>query len=190
MRGVEAVTHRTIVIATMILVSFLLMGCGLEACVELVVEKAQKDAVKQISDKIEEVEGENAASRTWEEEPGFTLSEGEILNVRLNYGSATADESGWYRVRIDNDRSQWYDYVEWSSDAGLGGDQMNNFSDYPFGSENFNKQMTDEYYDPAHVDGTYTLSITGSTGYSHEQRLEWKDGAWVGTSGALIFNVP
>jgi hypothetical protein len=167
-----------------------LAGCG-------IVEDLLGGDTRDV-DYTKELEGENTREenqRSQDEkarasEPDLALKAGDILVVRLRYGGALAEGPAWYKVRIDNPRNGWYDYVEYSSDLGLGGDEMgSNSHDYDFASENFNKQATAEGYDPKDVDGEYTMTISNNAGWSMDRKLSFKAGKFE-QGDTFVYDVP
>lgn len=125
----------------------------------------------------------------------MVLSTGEILKVRLYFGDDTKGSQAWYKVRIDNQRNNWYDYVELTAYEGFG-NTVPNYHDFIFKSTNFNRQFNEEYYEQDTIDGTYLFTITGSNGHYVEKTLTWKNslndntGGWVETDGLMAYNVP
>ena len=179
--------HRGLVIAS--LVSLLaLAGCTLDVCGPGAGYSEEERFTRDMAEAAGLAEGDAMHAAGLVETP--VLTEGNVLVVRLQYAPDENDEdqSEWYKVRLENDRSQWYDYVEWTGITRRPGGRT--YDDYDFGSTNFNKQLTEDYYDPAHVDGTYTLTITGSNGYSKTVQLKWQNGEWTNSTGAMYFQVP
>jgi len=179
--------RRALVIAS--LVSLLaLVGCTVDVCGPAAGDSPEERMARDIAETVGLAEGDAMHATGLVDAP--VLTDGNVLVVRLQYAidENNEDLSEWYKVRLDNDRSQWYDYVEWTGITRQPGSQT--YNDYDFGSTNFNKQLTDEYYDAADVDGTYTLTITGSNGYSKTVQLNWQNGEWTNTTGAMYFQVP
>lgn len=137
---------------------------------------------------IEQMQKDINDGRNVQEEKDITLAEGEILKVRLYYGKDTAEKHAWYKVKLTNERNGWYDYVEYTAYHGFGTSQ-NNYNDYTFTATNFNKQLTDEHYDPDTAEGIYKMTITGSNGHYVERELYWRNG-WNLNSPVMAFNVP
>ena len=142
---------------------------------------------------IEKAQREDAENNTYDPETNerLTLAEGQILLVRLRFGTALADvPNGSYQVRIDNRRNGWYDEVEHIGSLGLGGTDTSKSSDFIFYATNFNKQMTQtEYYDPKEVDGDYILTLSNSQGWEMQKRLIWENGAFY-NGGTRYYEVP
>lgn len=171
------------------LVSLLaLVGCTIDVCGPGAGQSPEERFTREMAEAAGLAEGDAMHAAGIVDTP--VLTEGNVLVVRLQYATDENDEdqSEWYKVRLDNDRSGWYDYVEWTGITRHSGGRT--YDDYEFGSTNFNKQLTQDYYDPADVDGTYTLAITGSNGYSKTVQLTWKNGEWTNTTGAMYFQVP
>ena len=107
-------------------------------------------------------------------EPDQALASGEVLSVRVNYGTSGATQC---KVRIDNPRNDWYDYVEFVAEAGVLGNSEKNYDNYGFGSENFNKQTTNPNnnpkFTPGAVKGDYQITVTAGTGYSASATVTW-----------------
>lgn len=179
----------------LVLVSLMIMACpiavpglGLELVEpgESEVEGFQQDLMRQLAQDA----SDRAATET-----DMVLREGQILNVRLNYGKATDEESAWYQVLLKNPHNGWYDVVRYSSELGFGGKEWDNFHDYDFYSTNFNMQLTEAQYNTTSLVGAYTLSITSSHGYALEVPLYWStdqdgSGGWLDNNGLMIFDVP
>jgi hypothetical protein len=157
--------HRAIIVVGIVAVSMLLMGCMLA---EIWEEYGSGSPIGYEGDdaiKKDDTPKENQA------EPDQALASGEVLSVRVNYGNSGAAQC---QVRIENERNGWYDEVEFIAHAGsLGGaDKM--YDDYPFGSTNFNRQLTQpEYYDPEDAKGDYRITVTADTGYSATATVKW-----------------
>jgi len=160
-------THskRSIVIA-MLVVSFLLMGCSLTECAQ---DKMVEDQEREVQRMMEDADEADKHSP----EPDQALAAGEILSVRVNYGGTGATQC---QVRIDNERNDWYDEHEWTGEYGLGSADKN-YDDYGFGSENFNRQITNPnnapLYTPEAVEGYYKITITSSTGAEIFAKTFW-----------------
>jgi len=142
---------------------------------------------------IEKSMRERAEKITYDPEANqeLTLAEGQILLVRLRFGTALADvPNGSYKVRIENRRNNWYDEVEHFGSLGLGGAETSKFNDFIFNATNFNVQMTKpEYYDPKDVDGDYILTLSNSLGWEMQKRLIWENGAFY-NGGTRLYEVP
>ena len=156
--------HRVIASVGIAVVSMLLMGCALadlwvESSDSNFYEYTGEDAIK------EEPKDEHAA------EADQVLASGQVLSVRINYGKSGATQC---QVRIDNERNGWYDEIEDTAEAGVLGSGEKTYGDYPFGFENFNRQLTQpEYYDPKDAKGEYRITVTASTGYSATAKVTW-----------------
>lgn len=106
-------------------------------------------------------------------EPDQVLAAGDVLSVRVDYGDSGATLA---RVRIDNDRTGWYDWIEFMchADGCSLATELKSHDDFPFGSENFNKQLTQpEYYDPKDVPGDYQVTMEADTGHSRYAVVRW-----------------
>jgi hypothetical protein len=164
-------------------------GLGLEEVDsrEVEMERFQQDLMYQWAQQA----ADRAATET-----DMVLREGQILNVRLNYGKETDGESAWYQVLLQNPSSGWYDVVRYSAEHGFGGREWDNFHDYDFHMTNFSEQLTDEKYETTSLDGEYTLTISSSHGYSMQATLLWSgslegsSAGWQGNNGLMAFNVP
>lgn len=111
-------------------------------------------------------------------EPDQVLPAGKILGVRIHYGDSGAASC---RVRIDNERNDWYDYVEWiAHDGTLSGWGGLGYDDYEFGAENFNRQITNPHDNPKYqrdfVDGLYQITVTCDSGYASSVTARWNYG--------------
>lgn len=183
------------VLSYLILISFL-PGCsvGVHGCAYLGInEKAVQEKIDQAN---EDVKKEVEQGLHDEIDTDMALAEGEILKVRLYYGMDTAGSEAWYRVRIDNDRNGWYDYVEITAYTGFG-TTLKGYDEYTFTAANFNHQWEqEEYYDPLTIDGSYRMTITGSNGHYVEKNLTWNSslndgrGGWEEGAGMLVYDVP
>jgi len=170
-------------------------GCvtiSMEGCSLGIDEDETTEIGKELQANLEQVEEE----RRVDVDADMVLAEGQILKVRLHYGDETLDTEAWYKVRIDNPRNNWYDYVEWTAYHGFGGGTKN-YDDCDFYAENFNKQVTSEHYDPADVDGIYIMTVSGSNGYQMEKNLTWDSsqndgrGGWSNEGSSMMaFSVP
>jgi hypothetical protein len=183
-------------IAFNLLAILTLTGCvtiSMEGCsIGIDGEDDKEKLVQEIQQLSEEAEKERRIPL----DEDIVLAEGQILKVRLHYGTDTLDSEAWYKVRLDNPRNQWYDYVEWTAYNGFGASEKN-YDDYDFGAVNFNKQKTDKHYDPEDVGGQYIMTVSGSNGYHMEKILLWDSrynngqGEWTdGTSPIMAFEVP
>ncbi len=156
--------HRVVIVVSILAASMLLMGCAL---LDLFVESSDSN--------FYEYEGEDAIKKDppkeYQAEPDQALASGEILSVRVNYGKSGAAQC---QVRIDNERTGWYDEVEFIAHAGSLGSADGMYDDYPFGATNFNKQLTQpEYYDPEDAEGEYRITVTADTGYNATATVRW-----------------
>lgn len=123
--------------------------------------------------------------------PPQIFSAQNILSVRLVYTDPRKTGTRWYKVRLDNPRNGWYDYIEITQEGNLLDYELpRTFDDYNFGITNFNKQNTDSNYDPEDTSGIYNLTITSSTGFEKTVRLEWIKRLWAGTDGMLVYQLP
>ena len=161
---VGACRHRAIIVVGIVAVSMLLMGCALT---DLFVESSDSNFYVY--------EGEDAITQDpkseYPAEADQTLASGQVRSVRVNYGKSGATQC---QVRIENERNGWYDYIEDIAHAGVLGSGEKMYGDYPFGSENFNRQITQpEYYDPKDAKGEYRITVTASTGYSATAKVTW-----------------
>lgn len=162
---------RSSVALAMVAVTLVLMGCSLlETADSVGVEKMREEERIRLEDMDkDEKDRANAAA-----EPDQVLASGAVLSVRVNYGNSGASQC---QVRIDNERNGWYDEVEWMAHAGTLGSATKPYDDYTFGSENFNKQITNPYdaplYTPEAVNGEYLITVTASTGYSTTVKVHW-----------------
>ncbi len=176
-------------------VMVILPGCsfGYEGCSFRPEDKTQSE--KMMEELLKQSQEDEKAGRV-DDEPDLALAEGEILKVRLHYGTDTLETEAWYKVRIENQSNQWYDYVEITAYHGFGNSEKN-YDDYTFFATNFNRQAEQpEYYDPATIAGTYLLTITGSNGHYVEKTLTWNKnandgrGGFDGSGGLLTYEVP
>ncbi len=150
-------------------------------------------AEPKIESSIEKAQREDGEKNTYDPETNerLSLAEGQILLVRLRFGTALAAvPNGSYQVRIDNRRNNWYDEVEHIGSLGLGGTDTSKSNDFIFNATNFNKQTTQtEYYDPKDVDGDYILTLSNSQGWEMQKRLIWENGAFY-NGGTRYYEVP
>ena len=162
--------RRTVIVAGIVLASLLLFGCDFFDGLSDGDTKTERDRVREA---LEREEREALVTQQYEAETDQVLAAGNVLSVRVNYGKSGASQC---QVRIDNDRNGWYDYVEdmsHASGSSLGTDEKP-FGDYPFGSENFNRQLTDtENHDPKDAVGEYRVTVTADTGYSRYATVKW-----------------
>jgi len=149
----------------------------------------QEDEQKKIAQQSTFQDDRQKVPKNDPEIPSHVLKSGEILSVRLFYENPKNETERIYKVQLNNPRNSWYDYVEWTnSPSEYGGVK---FDDFPFGSENFNKQITESYYsDKEAINGQYNLTIAGNSGYWSTHSLTWKDGEWVNNRPTLVFSVP
>ncbi|MBN2405327.1 MAG: hypothetical protein JXE06_07080 [Coriobacteriia bacterium] len=160
-----ATRHRVIIAAGMMAISMLLMGCMLEQVFEEYMGNGSSTWI-QHEDVIQD-----AAQKEYQAEPDQTLASGQVLSVRVNYGKSEASQC---QVRVENERNGWYDEIEDTAEAGVLGSGEKKYGDYPFGFENFNRQLTQsEYYDPKDAKGEYRVTVTASTGYSATAKVTW-----------------
>lgn len=149
---------------------------------------------KKVKEAQERFKEEDAQKGRIGEPDDLVLGEGEVLKIRLSYGTDTKNTHSWYKVRLDNPQNGWYDYVEYISPCGFGGKLDNNYNDYTFYYENFKKQLKEDHYNPPFPAGEYTLTITGSNGHFVQKKMEWKgsisDGEWVLGHKVMAFSVP
>jgi hypothetical protein len=183
----------------LLLVFLTIMACAIavpgfdEGMVELV-EPGESETERFQRDLMHQWAQEGAERATTETD--LVLREGQILNVRLNYGQATDGESAWYQVLLKNFKNDWYDVVRYSAEHGFGGREWDNFHDYDFHITNFNEQLTQEQYNTTSLDGEYRLIISSSHGFAMEVTLHWagygdgRSGGWLYNNGLLAFDVP
>ena len=160
---------RSIIALVTALVALLLMGCSLLETADSV---AADELREEERTRIEETAKDEEDRAKAQAEPDQVLASGDVLSVRVNYGGSSASQC---QARIDNDRNGWYDEVEHLVDSGsplgsLGAGR----DDYTFGSQNFNRQLTQpEYYDPVDAEGEYRVTVTANDGYSTVVKVYW-----------------
>jgi len=164
-------TDRSPIVVLVAVVAIVLMGCSLLETADSVGADKMREEERM---RLDEMTKDQEAQEKVKAEPDQALASGHVLSVRVNYGSSGATQC---QVRIDNDRNDWYDEVEWTAHAGVLGGAEKNYDDYNFGSENFNKQITNPanapLYTPEAVNGEYMITVTASTGYSSVVKVHW-----------------
>lgn len=101
MAAPKGIVLRRIVLALLIVGMLNLSGCLLTNCGE--------DYSEEDLDNMQQAQTDDfmGIDRTpWTRDPDHVLANGTVLSVRLLYGGALADESAWYRVRLDNERNR------------------------------------------------------------------------------------
>lgn len=160
---------RSFAALAMVAVVLFLFGCSLLDTADSVGADKMREEERMRLDEMDrdEQDRENAKA-----DPDQVLASGDVLSVRVNYGSSTASQC---QVRIDNDRNGWYDEVEnWVDSGSPLGSLGQGRDDYSFGSTNFNRQLTQpEYYDPVHAEGEYRVTITANDGFSTVVKVVW-----------------
>lgn len=178
-------TDRPLIVVLVAVVALVLMGCSLLDTADSVGADKMREEERM---RLDEMTKDEEAREKVKAEPDQALASGEVLSVRVNYGDSGATQC---QVRIDNDRNDWYDEVEFTAHAGTLGSTEKAYDDYDFGSENFNKQITNPFnaplYTPEAVNGEYRITVTASTGYSSEVKVHW-DGERF-TPGLLSFSL-
>lgn len=162
---------RSLVVLAMVSVTIFLMGCSLLDTADSVgAEKMREEERIRLDEMAKEEEQRDKAKA----EPDQALASGDVLSVRVNYGTSGATQC---QVRIDNDRNGWYDEIEYIAHSGTLAGPTQAYNDYGFGSQNFNRQVTNpnnaERYTPEAVNGEYTITVTASTGYSAVVKVYW-----------------
>jgi hypothetical protein len=159
--------QRAIIVVGAMLVSTLLFGCEYAWV-------ADPGLTQEGRERIEQAAKQDAqATPPPQVEPDQVLAEGKVLSVRVDYGNSGATV---VEVRIDNDRTGWYDEIEFmclADDCELGAPPRT-YQDYDFGSENFNKQLNHpEWWDPEGVPGDYQVTMEADTGHSRDAVVRW-----------------
>lgn len=161
--------HRTKVAIGIVFVAMLLMGCEPVWTINSAADEDMNAALD-----AQEREAASKDQDKYKAEPDQALASGQVLSVRVNYGQSGAAQC---QVRIDNDRNDWYDEVEYLAYESSLGNTEKPYDDYGFGSENFNKQLTNPnnapLYTPEAVKGTYRITVTADTGYSANATVSW-----------------
>jgi hypothetical protein len=174
--------QRAIIVVGAMLVSTLLFGCdAAEEWFDFAADpytETKRDR-ERAAQQWEEWEAQAAEQRKAQAtpppqvEPDQVLAEGKVLSVRVDYGNSGATV---VEVRIDNDRTGWYDEIEFmclADDCELGAPPRT-YQDYDFGSENFNKQLNHpEWWDPEGVPGDYQVTMEADTGHSRHAVVRW-----------------
>jgi hypothetical protein len=159
--------HRMIIVAGAMLVPTLLVGCEYAWM-------ADPGLTKEGRERIEQAAKQDAqATPPPQVEPDQVLATGDVLSVRVDFGDSGAS---LVRVRIDNDRTGWYDWIEdmCLADGCVLATELKSHQDFDFGSVNFNKQLEQpEYYDPKDVPGDYQVSVEANTGHSRDAVVRW-----------------
>lgn len=162
---------RSLIALAMACVAFVLMGCSLLDTADSVGADKMREEERI---RLEEMAQADEQSTNVEAEPDQFLASGDVLSVRVNYGESGATQC---QVRIDNERNGWYDEVEFIAYAGALASETHAYDDYTFGSENFNRQITNPHnaplYTPEAVKGEYTITVTASTGYHTTVKVRW-----------------
>lgn len=162
-------THRTKVAICAIFVVMLLMGCDPIWSIN----SAADDDIYAALDADERAAASKDQGK-YKAEPDQALASGQVLSVRVNYGQSGAAQC---QVRIDNDRNDWYDEVEFIAYESSLGNSEKPYDDYGFGSENFNKQITNPnnapLYTPEAVKGAYRITVTADNGYNASATVTW-----------------
>lgn len=166
--------HRAALVGVIMLASLLLFGCdfldGLLGGVGSRAAEEDREAGQQAIEDILQPQ-EPQKQQEHKADADQVLASGQVLSVRIHYGESGATQC---QVRIDNERNGWYDEIEDTAQAGVLGSAEKAYGDYPFGSENFNWQLTrPEYYDPKDAKGDYRITVTASTGYSATAKVTW-----------------
>lgn len=154
-------------VLSLLLVVTLLLGCDLLATADSVgAEKMREEERIRLK--------ETEARQELEPSSDQTLASGDVLSVRVDYGTSGATQC---QVRIDNERNDWYDEVEFIAHAGTLGSSEKMYDDYTFGSTNFNLQVENPYNVPQYtaeaVKGEYVVTVTASTGYFQSTKITW-----------------
>lgn len=162
-------SHRPFAALVMVVVSLFLLGCSLLETADSVGAEKMREEERV---RLEEMAKDDEDRAKTEAEPDQVLASGDVLSVRVNYGGSPASQC---QVRIDNDRNGWYDEVEHMVDSGTPlGELGQGRDDYTFGSQNFNRQLTQpEYYDPIDAEGEYRITVTANDGFSTVVKVHW-----------------
>jgi hypothetical protein len=173
----QATRNTRPLIAAALILGLLVMGCDF---FEGLSESAGSQVLQRDEERREmearELEERLKALERHKAESDQVLAAGTVLSVRVNYGKSGASQC---RVRIDNERNDWYDYVEWTAHASGSslGNAQKPYDDYDFGAENFNQQITNPNnapsYTPEAVEGEYRITVTADTGFSATTDVTW-----------------
>lgn len=160
---------RSFVIFLMMAITLFLLGCSLLDTADSVGADKMREEERTRLDEMDKDEKDREKAKA---EPDQVLASGDVLSVRVVYGGSSASQC---QVRIDNDRNNWYDEVEHQvADGTPLGRLGEGRDDYNFGSQNFNKQVTQtQYYDPADAEGEYRVTITANDGHNSVVKVHW-----------------